>query len=85
MFTYVSPTYADWKTVRTTDVLVCYYIKYDFHYVGILVNKTSQIVYRIDISLDGKDPNQADFETLILGDGVVQVTSVDDAIALATL
>lgn len=84
MFTYVSPTYNQWKTTKTTDVLTAYYMQYDMHYVGILVDKVKQVVYRIDISRDGKDVNQADFETNIKGSAIL-VKSVDDAIAKAII
>lgn len=84
MFTYVSPTYTTWKTTKTTDALTAYYIQYDLHYVGILVDKVKQVVYRIDISRDGKDANQSDFETNIKGSATL-VQSVDDAIAKAII
>lgn len=82
MLNYLSPSYTEWKDTKTAGTLAAYYVQYDLHYVGILVDKTEQSVFRIDISRDGQDPNMADFETNIKPTATL-VPSVDDAIAIA--
>ena len=82
MFNYFSPTYNEWKNTQTAGALTAYYVEYDKHYVGILVDITKNSIFRIDISRDGKDPNMVDFETNIQPSATL-VPSVDDALAIA--
>lgn len=82
MLNYFSPSYAEWKSTKTAGSFTAYYIQYDLHYVGILVDKADQSVFRIDISRDGKDPNMVDFETTIKPTAVLK-SDVDTAISKA--
>jgi hypothetical protein len=82
MYNLFSPSYTEWKDTRTAGALTAYYVQYDLHYVGILVDKTEESIFRIDISRDGYDPNLVDFETNIKPTAVL-VPTVDDAIAIA--
>lgn len=78
----IQPTYADWKTARTTLAGTTYYVQHDFHYLAILVQEVSGIinVYLAELTRRPEDANNTDFETNIKGTATL-VVSVDDAIA----
>lgn len=78
----IQPTYANWKLARTAVGGSTYYIKHDFHYMGIVVQLISGIinVYLVEICRTPEDPNVSDFETNIKPTAILKV-SVDDAIS----
>ncbi len=82
MYNLFSPTYTEWKDTKTAGTLTAYYVQYPNHYIGILVDKSEESIFRIDISRDGYDPNMVDFETNIKPTATL-VPTVDDAIAIA--
>lgn len=82
-FSVINPTYVEWKNTKTSLALTAYYVKYDMHYVALLIDKVNGNIFRIDISRDGKDANVADFEATIKPGATLKndiETAVADAI-----
>jgi hypothetical protein len=78
------PTYDNWKTERTALAGTTYYVKHDFHYIGILVKQVSGIVdvFLVELARTPEDTNAVDFKANVIPTAIL-VVSVDDAITKA--
>jgi hypothetical protein len=75
-------SYAEWKTTRTALAGATYVVKYDKHYIGIVIDSSAERyeVYCAEIVRFPDDPNLVDFETNIEPTAVEKVC-IEDAIA----